>query len=109
MQKTKERFQMIKKLKVINKSKSKEYKRTELIKYLALLKLPTKDRLTNEKNKRLSFVSKKDIQNLNFKSFLSNNDQFSNDHLIDFNNNDNNNNYDKSLKGNFLIRSTNNF
>lgn len=96
MQKNRERFQMVKKLKTLNKKKSTSQKRTELLKYLAILKLPTKQ--VNLENQRLNFVAKKDIKSLNYNSFLSNQEQFSKNRLFSFSNSDEASNYDRVLK-----------
>lgn len=97
MQKNRERFQVVKKLKTLNK-KEANFKKTELIKYLAISKIENKNRSMIDTNPRLDFVAKKDVKNLNHKSFLTNDDYYKTDRLLDFNQDNQNTNYDRVLK-----------
>ena len=100
MQKNRERFQVIKKLRSLNRrDKSAKFKQTELVKYLAVSKIPGKEHVTNS-NQRLPFVSKRNIKELNHKAFLSNDEHYqtTSDRLLSFERADRNNNYDRVLR-----------
>lgn len=98
MQRNRERFQLISKLRNLYKNKNQAFKRNELFKHLALLKLPTKDRINISTNQRLEFLTKKNVKS--YKTFLSSRDQLLDNHRsFEYDSNKkNNNNYDRVLK-----------
>ena len=99
MQKNREKYQMVKKLKELNKNKSTNFKKAELIKYMAIEKIrPSTDKLPA--NKRLNFLStkKRDGKELNFKSFLTNNYNDHRSFIYDSSSSQFASNYDRTLK-----------
>ena len=102
MQKNRERFQVIKKLRTLNgRNKSANYRQTELVKYLAVSKIPGRDSATMaDANERLHFVSKRPAGELNHKSFLSNDEHYrtAGDRLLSFSESDRASNYDRVLR-----------
>lgn len=99
MQKNRERFQVIKKLRSLNRrDKSANFKRTELVKYLAVSKIPGHQAAATDTNQRLPFVSKK--KELNYKSLLSNDEHYrqAGARLLSFDRSDQDTNYDRVLR-----------
>lgn len=95
MQRNRDRFQVVKKLKSLNKDNlSRIEKRIELIKYLAVLKIPRKDRVDGESCPRLDFVAKKNVKHS--RSFLS--DRSTNSRPFEFDQHKQDTNYDRVLK-----------
>lgn len=100
MQKNRERFRVIRQLRTLNgRNKSANFKKTELVKYLAVSKIPGRDNAASETNERLPFVLNRPGEP-NHKAFLSNDEHYrmAGERLLSFSESNRTTDYDRVLR-----------